>query len=204
MKRFLVLLQLLGCSKTPPEPPAATAFGAAPIAVPITSPTPNVFPTPILTPPSSAVPEPSAAPNAKVCPRDPVPEVFKPTTHALAFDKGPSVSIELVTTSDETAHGLMYRPSMPDNAGMLFKMKNEVHTFWMHNTCMSLDMLFLDANGVVLGLLESVPPMNDDMRTINQPSVYVLEMNAGYSRKNQIKKGSVLLLNPAIRAQKVP
>jgi uncharacterized protein len=218
MKTALLFTALaaLACSKTPPEPAAglvrdegrARPTPSAETWFPTSSAPPNANPNPT----ASLVRDEGRAglvrdegrAGPKTCPLDPAPEKFKPTVHALAFEKGPNVSIELVTTSEDTAHGLMYRRSMPESAGMLFKMKNEVHTFWMHNTCMALDMLFLDENGVVLGLLEEVPPMNDEIRTINQPSVYVLEMNAGYSRKNQIKTGSKLLLNSAIRTQKVP
>jgi uncharacterized protein len=195
--RVLALLTL-GCSKTPPEPPAAAPLVRGPASATAWFPV-----TPSANPSSNPVVRDEGGARAKTCPLDPAPETFKPVAHALSFEKGPSVSIELVYKSDDTAHGLMYRTSMPENAGMLFKMKNEVHSFWMHNTCMALDMLFLDENGVVLGLLENVPPMNDEIRTVNRPSVYVLEMNAGYSGRNQIKIGSKLLLNNAIRTQKI-
>jgi uncharacterized protein len=199
-----VCLALFGlqcaCSKTIPEPSAQApgrGLSEAPVVV-------SVAPPMVSAPQVQVEPAPAPTDRPNPCPVDPEPTAFHPTTQYLQFEKGPNVSIEFVYKPEDTSHGLMYRPVMFQNAGMLFKMKNEVHTFWMHNTCISLDMLFLDEKGVVLGLLENVPPMNDAIRTINEPSVYVLEMNAGYSRQNQIKKGSKLLINPTIRMQMIP
>ena len=85
----------------------------------------------------------------------------------------------------------MYRTSMDDGLGMLFDLgKREVHTFWMHNTCIPLDMIFMDDDGFVVGIVENVPTLNDLPRSVPCASTYVLEVNAGWSRKAGVRAGS--------------
>lgn len=195
MKYTWMILALCACSKSPPEPAAQAPVLQPPIVAVVAPPAPV----------TAAVGEaPMAKPTNLACPRDPAPEAFKPSVFELGFAGATQkLMIELVHTAEDSAHGLMYRPSMSETSGMLFKLKNEVHTFWMHNTCIALDMLFLDDAGVVLGILENVPPMNDEIRTIGVPSTYVLELNAGFCGRNKITRGSRLLLNSTIRGLKV-
>ncbi len=95
-----------------------------------------------------------------------------------------TVSAELARTNEDSERGLMYRTSMGADRGMLFDLgKRQAHTFWMHDTCIPLDMLFIDDDGLVVGVLENVPPMNDDHRSVPCPSSHVLETNAGWSRR---------------------
>jgi uncharacterized membrane protein (UPF0127 family) len=84
----------------------------------------------------------------------------------------------------------MYRTSMPEDQGMLFDQgSREVQRFWMHNTCIPLDMLFIDDDGFIVGIAESVPTLNDRPRGVSCPSTYVLEVNAGWSRRHGIRAG---------------
>jgi len=84
----------------------------------------------------------------------------------------------------------MYRTSMPDEQGMLFSWNTEqVQTFWMHNTCIPLDMLFIAKDGTITGILEQVPTLNDAPRSIPCPVSHVLELNAGYSRAHGVRAG---------------
>jgi uncharacterized membrane protein (UPF0127 family) len=137
------------------------------------------------------------------CPSDPDPASFAPESFEMPFD-GVSFRAAYVFRSEDTAHGLMYRKDMPEAQGMLFKMKNEVHTFWMHNTCMSLDMFFLDEQGFVVGILEQVPRLNDAPRSVGRATPYVLETNAGYASRHAIHLGSKLEIPVKIRNQQVP
>ena len=89
----------------------------------------------------------------------------------------------------------MFRTSMPEERGMLFDLGvRKVQTFWMRSTCIPLDMIFIAADGLVVGILENVPTLNDKPRRVPCPSAYVLEMNAGWARRNGVRAGSVAQL----------
>jgi uncharacterized membrane protein (UPF0127 family) len=74
----------------------------------------------------------------------------------------------------------MWRERLADGAGMLFIFPDvEERAFWMQNTLISLDMLFLDEAWRVVGILEAVPPLNREPRSVGKPSRYVLEQRQG-------------------------
>jgi uncharacterized membrane protein (UPF0127 family) len=93
--------------------------------------------------------------------------------------------------------GLMYRKSMPADRGMLFDLRvRDDHKFWMHNTCIPLDLVYIDTDGLVVGIVENAPTMNDDSRGVGCSSRYVLEVNAGWTRKHGVKAGQHAKLPP--------
>ncbi len=102
--------------------------------------------------------------------------------------------VELALNENEHAKGLMYRTSLAEDRGMLFVMERKVQHFWMKNTCLPLDMLFIDADGTISGILENVPTLNEDERTIGCPTTYVLEVNAGWTRRHGVRPGSQVTL----------
>ncbi|AKT40904.1 DUF192 domain-containing protein [Chondromyces crocatus] len=107
----------------------------------------------------------------------------------------PDVSVEIAETDPQRMRGLMYRKSMPENQGMIFVFQgSENHTFWMRNTCIQLDMLFIDANGTIVGIEENTTTMTDRTFQVGCPSTYVLELNAGWTRKHGIKAGQKVQL----------
>jgi uncharacterized membrane protein (UPF0127 family) len=59
----------------------------------------------------------------------------------------------------------------------------------MHNTCIPLDLLFIDEDGLIVGIVESAPTLNDDSRGVGCPSRFVLEVNAGWSRRHGVRPG---------------
>ena len=84
----------------------------------------------------------------------------------------------------------MYRTHLPEEQGMLFSWPDErVRSFWMRNTCIPLDMLFINKDGFIVGILEQVPVMNEMSRSVKCPAAYVLELNGGYCRSHGIKPG---------------
>jgi uncharacterized membrane protein (UPF0127 family) len=84
----------------------------------------------------------------------------------------------------------MYRTAMPEDQGMIFSWPEEAErTFWMHNTCIPLDMLFIAADGTILGVVEQVPVLNDSPRGIPCPVAHVLELNAGWVRAHGVAPG---------------
>jgi uncharacterized membrane protein (UPF0127 family) len=180
------------CEKAPPEPPgpATLPVRVAPSANALAAPAGAarcVRPTP-----SSPPPPPPPGPNP-ACPRDPAggPPMV-PVGH-LDFAEStdaPKLEVELMRTEPQQERGLMYRKSLADDRGMLFIWdRPSVHTFWMRNTCLPLDMLFIDDQGYIAGIVENVPTLNDDSRSIDCPVNYVLEVNAGWSRRHGVKAG---------------
>lgn len=110
----------------------------------------------------------------------------------------PHIDVELAREPDQRSRGLMYRTSMPEGHGMLFSWegREQQQTFWMHNTCIPLDMLFVASDGTITGILEQVPTLNDDPRTIPCPVAHVLEVNAGYCRRHGVVAGQKLRIEP--------
>ena len=77
----------------------------------------------------------------------------------------PRLEVELMMNDDHRARGMMYRHGVADDKGMLFVFPTPlIHSFWMHNCCIPLDMLFIDREGFVAGIVENAPTMNDDAR----------------------------------------
>ena len=120
------------------------------------------------------------------------PEAKGPDAKADA--KAPlKATVELARTEDQRERGLMYRTSMPEDHGMLFEMESHtLHHFWMRNTCIPLDMFFVDPDGLIVGVLENVPTLHTDERAVACPSSYVLEMNAGWARRHGVRAGQRL------------
>jgi hypothetical protein len=103
------------------------------------------------------------------------------------------VQVELAVTNLQLRQGLMYRKSLPEFRGMLFMFPFESHqTFWMKNTLIPLDMIFIGENMKVRGIVENAAPESEHVLGIEQPSRYVLEVNAGYSSKHGVKAGDAV------------
>jgi uncharacterized protein len=145
----------------------------------------------------SEAPAPVASGPAASCPPDPEPlQPRLPQVH-LGFLDVASVVVEadLVRSEHDTARGLMFRRSMPEDRGMLFDLRfRDDHKFWMHNTCIPLDLLFVDEDGLIVGIVENAPTLDDTSRGVGCPSRWVLEVNAGWSRRHGVKAGQRLRL----------
>src|SRR4029077_15682014 len=119
------------------------------------------------------------------CPQDPSGNLKLPRGKTTLSDAPRPPRGDVALARDDTARerGLMYRSSMPPNHGMLFSWQDErPRTFWMHNTCIPLDMLYVTKEGVIAGILEQVPTLNDAPRGVRCPVAHVLELNAGWAR----------------------
>ncbi|MCC6763510.1 MAG: DUF192 domain-containing protein [Deltaproteobacteria bacterium] len=100
------------------------------------------------------------------------------------------VTVEVAATPAEQSLGLMYRKQLGANAGMLFVFDANVeHPFWMKNTVLALDMLFLGEDRKIVGIVKDAVPFTTTSRTVGVPSRYVLEVNAGFSNKHGVKTG---------------
>ena len=99
-------------------------------------------------------------------------------------------SVELATNTAERAVGLMYRKELPEGRGMLFDFhEDQPVQFWMHNTYISLDMIFIASDGRVVHVAQDAKPMSDDLIPSGRPVRAVLEVIAGTARKFGIAAG---------------
>jgi uncharacterized membrane protein (UPF0127 family) len=99
------------------------------------------------------------------------------------------VKVVVVTRSDEMARGLMYRRSLGKDSGMLFIFqREEPQSFWMKNTLIPLDMIFISRNLVIVDITTMQPCITNPCPdyTSRQPAQYVLEVNAGFCRNHHI------------------
>ena len=102
------------------------------------------------------------------------------------------VKVEVVTKPADQARGLMYRRSLDKDSGMLFIFgKEEPQSFWMKNTLIPLDMIFISRDLVIVDIRTMQPCITDPCPsyTSRQPAKYVLEVNAGYCRSLNILIG---------------
>jgi hypothetical protein len=88
----------------------------------------------------------------------------------------------------------MYRDTMPENAGMLFFMETEeIQSFWMKNTILSLDIIFVNSDKHIVSIHQNCKPYSLDQIISEKPALYVVEVNAGYTNRNGIKTGDQIV-----------
>ena len=176
----------LSCHRTPEDfaPTTTSALTApeAPSAV-----TPKVAPSDLGRRESRADPAcpPDDEPNLAALPR-----VTVKLVETKEEDK--VVDAELARGEHDTTRGLMFRTAMAEDHGMLFLLPRAEHTFWMHNTCIPLDILFIDGDRVV-GVVENAPTLNDDPRG-GHLSSKVLELNGGYCKRHGVGIGTRVVI----------
>ena len=101
-----------------------------------------------------------------------------------------SFSVEVVDNEADRAKGLMFRRSLPEGTGMLFDFKAEQEvSFWMQNTYIPLDMIFIRADGRILRIAENTEPMSTKQVPSGGKVLAVLEVIAGTTRKLGIVAG---------------
>jgi hypothetical protein len=99
-------------------------------------------------------------------------------------------SVEMATTDEEREKGLMYRKELPDGKGMLFDFSPEQQiSMWMKNTFISLDMIFIRADGRILRIAENTEPQSLKIISSGGPAKGVLEVIAGTAQKYGIAPG---------------
>lgn len=115
----------------------------------------------------------------------------------VTFPDGTRVVVEIADTPDLTAQGLMYRRAMGWNEGMVFVFDRvDIIPFWMKNTLIPLDILWLDPDRRIVHIAHSVPPCKADPCPSYPPSraaKYVVEVNSGFAKKHGVKEGDTLV-----------
>lgn len=101
------------------------------------------------------------------------------------------IRVEVMTRPEEQAQGLMNRRHLDPDAGMLFAYPVEQpRQFWMKNTFIPLDMVFIGANRRIVGVVREAQPLTLDRREVDALSQFVLEVNGGFLREHNILPGS--------------
>jgi uncharacterized membrane protein (UPF0127 family) len=118
---------------------------------------------------------------------------WKQPTATVTFRGGVQVHAEIVDTPAAIERGLMFRESLAPNAGMLFLFERTgVYPFWMKNTLIPLDIVWLDDDWRIVSIAASVPPCRADPCPTYPPAGparYVVEVNAGFTRTHGIAPG---------------
>lgn len=124
-------------------------------------------------------------------PPSPEPGAAMPKVHLSTPTGEISVNVEVVRTPARIERGLMYREHLPPDHGMLFLMGAERdHAFYMRNTLIPLDMIFITKDMTIAGIVERAEPRTETLRRVGAPSLYVLEVNGGYTAAHQVRPGA--------------
>ena len=113
----------------------------------------------------------------------------------VALIRGPGaaveVSLEVAATPAERERGLMYRRSLAEGRGMLFVFDADGNqSFWMKNTLIPLDLLFIARDGTVVGIHANATPLSTANIAVGKPSRYVLEVPGGWAARHGISAGA--------------
>ncbi len=122
------------------------------------------------------------------------PEESALPTGAVRFEtpRGPwVVRVEIAATDETRRRGLMRRRELAPDHGMLFIFDSSgEHAFWMHDTLLSLDLIFLGEDRRAVGVVERAEPRTDTLRTVHKPSRYVVEVGAGEAAAHAVGPGT--------------
>jgi uncharacterized membrane protein (UPF0127 family) len=136
--------------------------------------------------PGGATAAPAAGSGTGTARADEPAVILEPAGHPTA-----EVTVEIARTPRQIQRGLMYREHMPPDHGMLFLMGEErIQSFWMRNTLISLDMIFIGKDMTVAGVVANTEPLTDTSRRVDRPSYYVLEVNAGWAAAHHVTAGT--------------
>jgi uncharacterized protein len=140
------------------------------------------------------VPPQPQAHDAPVSATTPMPKVYLSTPQGDL-----AVTVEIAATSAKIERGLMFREHLPPDDGMLFLMNEERSwPFWMRNTLIPLDMIFITKDLTIAGIVENAEPRTETLRQVEAPSLYVLEVNGGYCAAHKVTTGA------KVRFERVP
>ena len=149
-------------------------------------------------------PAPPAPPPAPVAPAPVSEPVAGPIRAEVTFLHGDGstdvVRAEVAVSAVDRARGLMGRRDLAEGRGMLFVFQRaEPHAFYMKNTLLPLDILFLSAaagEAQVVGILENMRPLDERPRQVDVPSVAALEVPGGWARAHGVSVGAHCLIAP--------
>ena len=104
-----------------------------------------------------------------------------------------SIAIEIADDDYQTQTGMMYRDAMENDQGMLFIFpKAEQHSFYMKNTRISLDIIYISADKKIVSIQKNAKPFDETSLPSNAPAQYVLEINGGLADAWELAVGDVM------------
>ncbi|MFP2930320.1 DUF192 domain-containing protein [Pyxidicoccus sp. 3LG] len=140
---------------------------------------------------TDAVPKPVTDVTAKDYAMPPLPRGYVRLKDA--FGGVHRVEVEVAATQESRTRGLMWRTELAAGKGMLFLFPyQEVQGFWMRNTLIPLDILFISSDLRIVGIVSRAEPKTLESRSVGLPSQYVLEVPGGWTEKVGVKKGSTV------------
>jgi len=100
------------------------------------------------------------------------------------------VSVEVADTAEKRQLGLMYRPKLPELQGMLFFFPHEeLLSFWMKNTPLPLDIIFINTAHTIVSIAQNTVPFSETPLPSDRPTQFVLEVNGGFCQRHGIAVG---------------
>jgi uncharacterized protein len=122
----------------------------------------------------------------------------------VVFPDGTAVAVEIADTDPVRTRGLMFRTELAPHEGMIFVFGSAgFYPFWMKNTLIPLDMIWLDARGRIVSIAASVPPCKADPCPSYAPdgdALYVVEVVSGFARSHGLKKGHEVKLEGIVKS----
>ena len=119
-----------------------------------------------------------------------------PAVIPLRLPSGTVLQSEVMVKDEDRAMGLMFRPSLPKDHGMLFLFgESDFHTIWMKNCKFPIDIVWLDEERKVVDVAPRVPPCKADPCPVYRPmqrARYVVEINAGQAAKEKVARGAAV------------
>lgn len=124
------------------------------------------------------------------------PALTAPGRAPLTLPSGRIIEVEVMVSHQDRALGLMFRPSLPEDKGMLFVFeRSDFHGIWMKNCRFPIDIVWLDEERKIVHVAENVPPCKADPCPTYEPlrrATYVIELNAGQARRDELTVGATV------------
>ena len=122
--------------------------------------------------------------------------VAAPAVVPLTLPSGKVLQVEVMINDEDRAMGLMFRPSLAEDRGMLFFFENpDFHGIWMKNCKFPIDIVWLDEEKKVVDVKEGAPPCRADPCPVYQPmrrASWVVEINSGQAKRERLVRGAAV------------
>jgi hypothetical protein len=107
-----------------------------------------------------------------------------------------AIDVELAQDESKRQLGLMYRDKLAENQGMIFIFEgDEIRSFWMKNTVLPLDMIFVNSKDEIVTIHKNTTPYSEQSYSSSKPAQFVIEVNAGYTDRHKISVGDHIVWN---------
>jgi len=124
-----------------------------------------------------------------------------PLTIEIGGGRKLTFKVGIARSHEELERGLKHRFSLPADEGMLFDFGTETRVgMWMKNTYISLDMIFIDANGFIVEIVKSTTPLSEESIAPNVDVLAILEINGGLSDRMGIRTGDRVVHEVIVKA----